>query len=638
MSNGAQLLHAAQKYAENGWPVFPCGVDKKPLTSNGFKDATTDPLLVREFWQYNPSASIGFPTGKEWWVLDVDMPDGPATLADLEAKHGALPTTVEQKTGGGGRQLFFLIPPGRDIRNSARKIGPGLDVRGVGGYVILPPSNHPSGNEYSWINTLRGGTTFALAPAWLVDLVAPVSMPSPARPTYKPTQAKRGGTSEYGAVALMEEGMKVSSTPDGGRNQALNDAAFSIGQLIAGGEVDYADAESVLTDAAMSCGLQPREISKTIASGFRAGAKEPRTAPVEKMEKMEIVEKMDSMENDGNNGNQWKAVENNGNTPLEFSGNMKAEVREFIGRTHGSFTLRDIDDELGIKTAILKKRRSTYLSEYVKEGIIKKDPSVGGKFHTVDHSCEWLDWDEPTQECDFPCELPLGLSELVILPPKGIVLVAGTTSAGKTAIALDLMRRNLGKNLGLMYLPSEMGNAEVKNRASKFVGTPFDAWREMKVPRDNKTSFAGFIQHHNANGLTVIDYLEERDGEYFKMASHIREIYDALQDGVAWVCVQKKTGSLFGRGGEAVNEKPRLVLNLDSLFDAPSCQVCSVRLAKAKIPRKEGTNPQGLERHFTLSGGWRIEYLTGWTRCDEKQREAMVAGYKQRFGNGERPF
>ena len=643
MSNGAALLHRAMDYAAKGMPVFPCALDKRPLTQNGFKDASADPVQVREFWQYNPGASIGYPTGHTCWVLDVDLPkkpgdpDGRDTLANLEAKHGPLPATVEQQTGSGGRHLFFNMPEGRDIKNSAKAIGPGLDVRALGGYVILAPSNHPSGKEYKWLKTPSTGTPYADAPEWLLDLVAP----KPMQREHKPLKlAREAGTTNYGRTALEAEAQAVAYSGNGTRNQTLNTAAFSCGQLIAGGELDRNEATELLMYSAISCGLGEVEARMTIASGFRGGEKEPRTCP-EKINSINSINSTSTIPFD-NHSTSFDTDSTVSTQDLEsmqeFSGNLLGEVRGFVERTSGTFLLRDVDSELGIKSAILKRRRSDCLYRLIKEGRIKKDETTGGKFHTVDSSCEWVDWSTPSVECDYPCTLPLGLSDLVILPPKGIVLVAGTTSAGKTAIALELMRLNLGKDLGLMYLPSEMGVSEMKNRAGKF-GLPMSQWQEMKVPKDNKSSFGARIQHHNPNGLTVVDYLEERDGEYFKMASYIRDIYDSLGDGVAWICVQKKSGSAFGRGGEAVNEKPRLVINLDNLLDANTCQVCSVRLAKAKIPRKEGTNPQGMERHFTLTNGWKIEYLTDWIRCDDKKREAYVAQYKQRFmGNGQAPW
>jgi putative DNA primase/helicase len=262
---------AALAYARQGKPVFPCGLDKKPLTPHGFKDATTDEGQIREWWERWPDASIGCPTGagSGFWVLDIDLPEGPAALEEMEDLFGALPPTREQRTGGGGRQQFFLWPEGRGIRNSAGKIGPGLDVRGDGGYVILPPSGHPSGGRYTWTAQAK----LAEAPAWLLNTVAPTA--TPASPAAKPAAKARN----YAASALEREAGRVVAADPGARNDALNQAAFALGQLVAGGELDRAEVEAALTRAAKAAGLEAKETAATIKSGLLAGAEEPRTAP-----------------------------------------------------------------------------------------------------------------------------------------------------------------------------------------------------------------------------------------------------------------------------------------------------------------------------------------------------------------------
>ena len=102
-------LDAALQYASRGLMVFPCGLDKKPLTENGFKSASKDPEQIRAWWTDNPGASIGMPTGpgNGLWVLDIDMPDGPKSLYEIEKKNARVPDTLIQKTGGGGVQYFW---------------------------------------------------------------------------------------------------------------------------------------------------------------------------------------------------------------------------------------------------------------------------------------------------------------------------------------------------------------------------------------------------------------------------------------------------------------------------------------------------------------------------------------------------
>jgi len=142
-------------YCRRGWPVFPCRRDnKRPLVRSGFHAATTNEVLVTPWWQRWPKALIGVPTGRDgagFVVLDIDVKrrgeNGFDTLADLE--HAILPETPIAHTASGGLHVYF-DPSERAIRNTADKrgrgIGPGLDVRGDGGYVIVPAP----GSGYEW--------------------------------------------------------------------------------------------------------------------------------------------------------------------------------------------------------------------------------------------------------------------------------------------------------------------------------------------------------------------------------------------------------------------------------------------------------------------------------------------------------
>ena len=104
-----------------------------PVFSGGFNAASTDLDQINTWWQRFPDANIGSPSGANSFVLDIDPPHGEESLAFLEINNYRLPETLTQRTGSGGRHLFFNKPVGMDIRNSAGKIGLGLDIRGTGG-------------------------------------------------------------------------------------------------------------------------------------------------------------------------------------------------------------------------------------------------------------------------------------------------------------------------------------------------------------------------------------------------------------------------------------------------------------------------------------------------------------------------
>jgi hypothetical protein len=176
-------LDQALAYARRGWPIFPvhtaragqcsCGhpacdrVAKHPRTEHGLKDATTSTSAIVEWWTRWPEANIGLPTGGHFAVLDVDPKiGGDEALRALEATHGTLPPTWRCQTGGGGTHLYFAPVPG--LRNSASLLGPGLDIRGDGGYLIAPGSTHASGRDYVWeIGFGPDDIELAPMPAWM---------------------------------------------------------------------------------------------------------------------------------------------------------------------------------------------------------------------------------------------------------------------------------------------------------------------------------------------------------------------------------------------------------------------------------------------------------------------------------------
>lgn len=190
------MQQAAERYAAMGWSVFPvhtveqgrcsCGdagcerQGKHPRISNGFKGATTDVAVLRDWWGRWPNANIGLATGPASgaWVLDIDGPEAEAVLAELEERYGALPPTAAARTGKGRHMFFDHKPLGdRVVKSKVKHDGKPIDVRGQGGYVVLAPSRHLSGRCYEW-TTDPDTCPPATAPAWLHDYL---SGPAPPR-------------------------------------------------------------------------------------------------------------------------------------------------------------------------------------------------------------------------------------------------------------------------------------------------------------------------------------------------------------------------------------------------------------------------------------------------------------------------
>lgn len=268
------MIESALGLAKRGLHVFALRPrEKVPATEHGCKDASVEVETVRAMWR-DPACNVGIATGyaSDVFVLDVDGEDGARSFEVLQDQNGQLPRTPEAITAR-GRHVYFRYPGAEvEIRNSAKKVAPGIDIRTDGGYVVAPPSIHPSGDVYRWAEGRSPfEMPFAPAPDWLIAKLVKKSEP---KREYAPDRDHSGHT-KYGAAALDAECRDLASTHEGGRNDKLNRVAFRIGQLICARHLSSASALSDLRHAAEACGLEKREAEQTIASGLRAGMDTP---------------------------------------------------------------------------------------------------------------------------------------------------------------------------------------------------------------------------------------------------------------------------------------------------------------------------------------------------------------------------
>jgi hypothetical protein len=169
------INEAIHQYMGRGWSIIPIRTgDKRPLVRwEEFQHRHPNEAEARGWLRQWPEAGIGVLTGpiSGLVVIDVDAGHGGSeSLEKLEDEHGALPTTVECRTGGGGRHLYFAHPGGL-VRNKVG-LAPGIDIRADGGYVVAPPSLHASGLRYVWVEgRAPESTRIAALPDWILGQV-----------------------------------------------------------------------------------------------------------------------------------------------------------------------------------------------------------------------------------------------------------------------------------------------------------------------------------------------------------------------------------------------------------------------------------------------------------------------------------
>lgn len=278
----------AQRYAEMGWAVFPVVPgDKIPMTDHGVDDASSDWEDVRLWWQQSPEASIGLACGEvsRVWVLDVDVRtpakngslSGTDALSALEFEHGVLPETMTSSTGGGGKHIFFNLPPNLKVRNRVNvrlKDGrrTGLDVRSSGGYVVLPPSLHASGKPYSW--DIR--RPIADAPEWLLRLLFDVGGPGARVVPLPVIPMAYGATKVYANGALRRAAEAIASCGEGSRHETIVREASSIGRYVAAGLLNAEVAAQTLIAAGMNVGKPRHEVERAVFYQFEWAKASPK--------------------------------------------------------------------------------------------------------------------------------------------------------------------------------------------------------------------------------------------------------------------------------------------------------------------------------------------------------------------------
>lgn len=272
------MVDIALAHATRGWRVFPLApghkTPRRQLTDWETK-ATTDPARIERWWATHRRDNIGIACGPSGLVvidLDTAKPSDTPPEQWADAAGGAdvleqlateraiqLEHTWTVDTPSGGRHLYYRAPAGRELRNTAGRIGWRIDTRAAGGFVVATGSVIDR-RRYE----LADSTAPIELPAWLLELAQPPAPPTPRLP--RPVSHGRG----YIQTALANEVHRVLDAPAGTRNTTLNGAAWNLGRLIAEGVLPRHVVENVLHAAGEATGLRTTEVAATVRSALDA--------------------------------------------------------------------------------------------------------------------------------------------------------------------------------------------------------------------------------------------------------------------------------------------------------------------------------------------------------------------------------
>ncbi|MFD2766414.1 bifunctional DNA primase/polymerase [Micromonospora eburnea] len=294
MPDTSRLVIPALTYAGRGWPVFMLARSKRPiancpdcpkaeedpahnreacdcLTCHGFYAATTNPSRVAAIVNAVPTGQLALRTGaaSATVVVDVDPRHGGHHTMNELIRRGLLPPTAYVITGSGGLHLYYRHP-GTPVPCSQGKpgqgLGPGIDVKGDGGYVVLPPSVHPrTGRPYRWAP--RNGCQVEEMPPALVTACQPAA-PAPVTP-HTTTSTRPAGGISFPDRLLAAHLHAVTTAPEGARRTTLYGAARGVARMVKADAISRDDAIAALTDAGRQAEQTDRDIRAAIRGGFR---------------------------------------------------------------------------------------------------------------------------------------------------------------------------------------------------------------------------------------------------------------------------------------------------------------------------------------------------------------------------------
>jgi len=539
-----KCLEAALKYVAFGFSVIPVKRDKTPY------------LSWTEFQQRRATPEEIKEWFKKWPDTNVAIVTGAISkicVVDIDSNGGKekflklLPDNAippTVNTPSGFWHLYFQTLD-KPLGNNTGAL-PGVDFRCEGGYAVAPPSLNGDGQGWEW---QPGLSIFEVEPPPPPDAYIEVIINS----LYK-------SITKDNLQHLTDLTTPYKMFMEGRRD---NDLFHAANCLVKGG-MARPEIEQVLNILAKSCNppFPEKEISVKINSA---------------------IQRTDRRER-----------------------NIREEFLSWLTLQEGYINLTEACKTLQLLTKEEKNHLYVLVHRLKAEGIIEKYGNKAGEYRRIDKEFERVDFMNATGE-EADISLPLGLNEIAKLYPGNIGIVAGSKEAGKTAFLLNIAKMNLGKKR-IVYLNSEMGADEIRNRLMLFDDTTITHWHDKMEVFNLKTTQtpADFID--GSETIWFVDYLEIAE-DFSKIALPIAKIHEKLGKGLAFIGIQKADGKEIGRGADFSREKARLYLSLD--WDHEK-KLNRIKIIDCKAWRNR--NPRGMVRYYKLVKGSKFLPTTEWAQ------------------------
>jgi hypothetical protein len=266
------------RYGAAGMLIFPVNARGAPLTRHGFKDASSDPEVIKAWRRERAHCDFGWAVPADIIAVDLDMKHGKNGFRDFKDRAGCGPQDVmtpQSTTPSGGMHLFYKAT--KPYKNAVAIDGTGIDTRTQGGYVVLPLP----GNGREWLRPLIGASLMP-APAWL-DCVLKQAPSKRAPLTLVPRAALVPPSSDSWAqktarAQLARACAKIAAAPCGAQDSTRHAQCFYIGGLIGRGDLGYEEAYAALLEAAHAMPVYRdawRDLEGRVARSIESGMERP---------------------------------------------------------------------------------------------------------------------------------------------------------------------------------------------------------------------------------------------------------------------------------------------------------------------------------------------------------------------------
>ena len=528
------MIEFVKAYQDAGFSFFPLPYKEKASRikwEEYQKRLPTEDEVTR--WFNGDKTNLAIVTGQisgGLVALDCDSPERYAELSETIKTKLSL-TDIKDSTWitqtGRGFQIWFKV---EEFTKSAKF--PQLDIKAEGGYVVAPPSIHPSGKTYRFLNPKTELRTIPSLKSIGIDTAPPQATPN--NPGWVSTALKGVGEGERNDMCAKLAGYFVNKHPE--------DITVSL----------LLDWNKRNTPS-----LPEKEVLTTVSYAY----------------------------------NKWGQGGQEGTVGME--GTLADRVREWVSETEGQWTTVELDGDLSIHSQADKANRKKILQRMKKNDEVRKNPSTNRFWQRIDKEAEVIDISGGTRLPPMKIRWPFHLEDLFDTRRKNIIILAGTSDAGKTAFLMNVVAMNQDEH-EIWYWSSEMTSDEMMNRLDKF--SDVEEWNFQA--RERSRNFADVVK---PNAVNIIDNLEVED--YSQAENMIREIFDRIDGGICIIAMHKNYGTDIARGGPGTLAKSRLYLSMGN---------GRIKIIKCKNWHDPEVNPNGRVSTFKLVNGCDFRIIRPW--------------------------